>query len=467
MSIATTPARAKAARGSAVVQPGAATDVLVFERTDAGFSLIGGRGRGEGWAGIVEVAAAEESLVKRAWKVGVPVRQQGSRPQQAVGPYHARYAIAVPVGDRHVVVLGSNRRFEMSDAEVVRFAAATVDQTHGVPADKLLADELELVQTLRALMAYQPETVRDTLRHIATVAAGALSCEVAVARVERAGVQIVEAVGLDRGAVTQLETNVGTVPPFEATRADARVDQVAPVGWNRLGADLASSISLPLGAPPMFGVLALGHAATKPRGFTSLCQRIGRAVAESAELLLSQAVAREQLANERDLLARVSGTDPLTGLANRRAWDQEAARVAAASADSNGDGLTCGFVVSADLDDLKGANDQYGHAVGDALIRGAASLLQSSVRSTDLVARIGGDEFGVLLLGANARTAARVRLRIRRAEGKWRVTEHGLAPRLSVGVAAIRDGEVDAALQAADAKMYADKRARRRTAAKR
>src|SRR5687768_13457973 len=94
-------------------------DVLVFERMDAGFSLIGGTGRGAGWAGLVDVPDAERTLVRRAWTVGVPVRVAGRRPQQVVGPYHARFATAIPVGDRHVVVVGSNRPIELTDGDAV------------------------------------------------------------------------------------------------------------------------------------------------------------------------------------------------------------------------------------------------------------------------------------------------------------------------------------------------------------
>jgi diguanylate cyclase (GGDEF)-like protein len=429
------------------------TDVLVFEQTERGFTLIGGRGRGEGWAGNVEIASDEQNLVRKAWGVGMPVRMSSRRAQQVVGPYHARHAIAVPVGDRHVVVLGFARRPEMTDAVVIRVAAAAVDHTHGVPASKLLDDELEIVHTLRSLMAYQPDTVRDTLRHIATVAAGALSCEVAVARVESGGKRVVVAVGLGRPAVAELELDMDE-PPFEIDGKQLLVNQVAPQAWTRLGADLASSISLPLGAPPVQGVLALGHSNARPRGFTSLCQRIGRAIADSSEILLSQAVAREQLAQERDQLVRATGTDPLTGLANRRAWDAEVARAA-----SSPNGLP-GYVISCDLDQLKQANDRYGHATGDALIRAVANILQASVRSTDLVARIGGDEFGVLLRGANARTAARIQSRIKSAERELCVTEHCLSPSVSLGRAPIVNGDVEAALRAADTNMYSDKRSR-------
>lgn len=455
MTLATRSANDSPQSSVADTLPDRHQDVLVFEKTEAGFSLIGGSGRGAGWAGLVDVPDAEQTLVRRAWSAGVPVRVAVRRPQQICGPYHARFAAAVPVGDRHVVVLGSNRPIEITDGDAVRLAVMTVDRTHGVPADKLLADELELVQTLRALMAYRADNVRDTLRHIARVAADALSCEVAVVRVEHDGRHIAEAVGLRPTAVRALETEHADRPPLDSA-SEARVEQVAPESWARLGAELASSMSLPLGTPPLHGVLALGHARTQARGFTSLCQRIGRAIAESAELLIAQAAAREQLASERDLLARVSGTDPLTGLANRRAWEEESAAIAAQRTGA------AGYVIASDLDRLKIVNDRYGHAVGDAVLRGAANLLVSSVRSSDLVARVGGDEFAVLLRGANANTASRIKQRIRRAEGQWRVTEHALTPRLSVGIAEIVDRDVPKALAAADARMYIDKRRRAR-----
>src|SRR6185503_11210459 len=123
--------------------------------------------------------------------------------------------------------------------------------------DKLLADELELVHALRSLMNYQAENVRDTLQHIATIAASALSCEVAVIRVQHSGGRVAEGVGLPTPVVRELEAESIDRPPLEPGE-EPRVDQVAPVAWERLGTDLASSMSLPLGAPPIHGVLALG-----------------------------------------------------------------------------------------------------------------------------------------------------------------------------------------------------------------
>ena len=81
-------------------------------------------------------------------------------------------------------------------------------------------------------------------------------------------------------------------------------------------------MTLPIGGERPIGAMVLAHRIDAPRGFTSLCQRIGRTIAEAAELLVTQASAREQLSAERDVLARLSGTDQLTGVANSRAWEQ-------------------------------------------------------------------------------------------------------------------------------------------------
>ncbi|HEX2222215.1 MAG TPA: GGDEF domain-containing protein [Candidatus Limnocylindria bacterium] len=428
-------------------------DVLVFEHRDRGFALIGGHGRGAGWAGIVELDEPSAGLVGRAWGGGTIVHAAGARPVQVAGPYYARHAAAIPVGQRHVVVLGGRAPLAMRDTDLVRFAAEMVDAFQGVPIDKLLADELELVQALRSLMAYRPENVRDTLRHIATVACQALSCEVALIGVEHEGDTLLEGINVDGSPPAAIGDEIDRLLARHAFASGPRVEQAASV-TTMCGVEVVSTLTLPLGAARALGALALGHAAARPRGFTSLCQRIGRAMAEASELLITQAVARERLAAERDLLARVSGTDALTGVGNRRTWD-EASLAVLASPDP-----VQAYVVSVDLDGLKQTNDRYGHAAGDALIRGAANLLKSSVRETDLVARVGGDEFLVLLRPADANTARRVARRIRRAEQAWRVTQHSLTPRVSLGLARVPGNDVEAAHRAADRRMYANKRRR-------
>jgi diguanylate cyclase len=148
----------------------------------------------------------------------------------------------------------------------------------------------------------------------------------------------------------------------------------------------------------------------------------------------------------------------LTGLANLRGW-QDVVRQAAGDPGAAGKAT---FVLSCDLDGLKLVNDRFGHAAGDAVIRGAANLLASTVRREDMTARIGGDEFIVLLRDVDERTARSIQARIRRAERAWRVTEYGLTPRISIGRARVEGGDVDAAQRLADARMYANKRRRAR-----
>jgi diguanylate cyclase (GGDEF)-like protein len=106
----------------------------------------------------------------------------------------------------------------------------------------------------------------------------------------------------------------------------------------------------------------------------------------------------------RDLLRRLerlSREDALTGLANRRSWDETLAREfeRACRHDSGLALLLC------DLDHLKEINDRYGHASGDQVLKSIAGVLRERVRTGDLSARLGGDEFGVICPDTSLRAA--------------------------------------------------------------
>jgi diguanylate cyclase (GGDEF)-like protein len=109
-----------------------------------------------------------------------------------------------------------------------------------------------------------------------------------------------------------------------------------------------------------------------------------RLIGSLTELALTNASAH-QLVEEQAL------TDPLTKLANRRELERAFARLP--------DRLPFAFI-AADLDDLKGVNDRFGHPAGDAVIVAVASAIASVARKGDTVARVGGDEFAVLMLDA-------------------------------------------------------------------
>ncbi|MBK5230138.1 MAG: diguanylate cyclase [Thermoleophilia bacterium] len=102
----------------------------------------------------------------------------------------------------------------------------------------------------------------------------------------------------------------------------------------------------------------------------------------------------------------VADHDPMTGIANRRQFDSVLKRHVIAARRYGPDGA----VLMIDIDDLKQVNDTIGHAAGDELIRSVADALNNRLRGTDLCARIGGDEFAVLLpraTHAEAETTAR------------------------------------------------------------
>jgi len=112
-----------------------------------------------------------------------------------------------------------------------------------------------------------------------------------------------------------------------------------------------------------------------------------------------------------DETRQLAETDPLTGLANRRAWERELAAHWAAAA-SDGDSFWLAIV---DLDRFKAVNDQHGYAAGDEVLKQVAVALAGQLRRGDMLARIGGDEFGLLLPAIDASAVGKVLDRLRAA----------------------------------------------------
>jgi diguanylate cyclase (GGDEF)-like protein/PAS domain S-box-containing protein len=159
----------------------------------------------------------------------------------------------------------------------------------------------------------------------------------------------------------------------------------------------------------------------------------------------------ERRRRDSDLIY-LSTHDALTGLANRLAFDQALQRLDAQGPHPVG-------VLMVDLDGLKQINDEQGHAAGDAMLRRVADVLSLTFRASDVVARIGGDEFAVLTAGLDAHSVEALGLRLLDAVAQHN-REHDLTPlRLSVGVAIAESGmSIAAALHDADARMYSMKR---------
>jgi diguanylate cyclase (GGDEF)-like protein len=156
-------------------------------------------------------------------------------------------------------------------------------------------------------------------------------------------------------------------------------------------------------------------------------------------------------------LARLANEDSLTGLPNRH-WFLHFVPAALAHAEANGQGVALLFI---DLDEFKQVNDSHGHAVGDRLLKAAATRLLSQLRPSDRVARFGGDEFIVMLSPFdNDEQVGMVAQRIIQAFSKpFHIAEEQHAIGASVGISVFpRDG-LDAAtlIRHSDIAMYAGK----------
>jgi diguanylate cyclase (GGDEF)-like protein len=145
---------------------------------------------------------------------------------------------------------------------------------------------------------------------------------------------------------------------------------------------------------------------------------------------------------------------------NRRGFERELKRVAAHVHRYGGNAA----LVYLDLDGFKPVNDRFGHAAGDAVLVAVAAALVASVRASDIVARIGGDEFAVLLWNLSPQDAGNKSQALERAVGATAVRWSGR--RLAVGATAgvaefLADRDVAGLLARADAAMYARKRKRK------
>jgi diguanylate cyclase (GGDEF)-like protein len=200
--------------------------------------------------------------------------------------------------------------------------------------------------------------------------------------------------------------------------------------WERAGCP-TSVLYEPLlrGGKPV-GVLVVGW----PSGVGTNGSR-----ATVVKLLAHEAAAVIERADAINELTDMASTDPLTGLPNRRAWDASLARVL-----SGGESFT---VAMLDFDHFKQYNDTFGHPAGDRLLKETAAIWREQLRSGDLLARLGGEEFGLLLIDCPTERATEVIERLRSLVYGERTC--------SAGFASWREGDTsDSVMARADAALY-------------
>jgi diguanylate cyclase (GGDEF)-like protein len=162
-----------------------------------------------------------------------------------------------------------------------------------------------------------------------------------------------------------------------------------------------------------------------------------------AALLAHEAAAVITRADVVDDLYDAAQTDALTGLPNRRAWDSHLKRALSENRQIG--------IAMLDFDHFKEFNDTYGHPAGDRLLKEAAAAWRDQLRAGDLLARVGGEEFALMLLDCEIDTATDVVERLRGSMPQGRTCSAGLAVRLDGEAAESIIARADRALYRAKA----------------
>ncbi len=153
---------------------------------------------------------------------------------------------------------------------------------------------------------------------------------------------------------------------------------------------------------------------------------------------------------------RLADQDPLLPIYNRRAFVRELTRTQASAERYDSEAS----LIYIDLDKFKSVNDTYGHVAGDHVLQELASRLVASVRETDIVGRLGGDEFGLILSQTNQEAAAALATRLPQELKEHPITWKGelLDIGLSYGIVSIEPGrDIHDTIGLADDKMYEQK----------
>lgn len=209
--------------------------------------------------------------------------------------------------------------------------------------------------------------------------------------------------------------------------------------------------------PIVVGVLPTADPAMSPVAGPALVLAMATSLLVVVGVMLeAQSRAEAQLQSTNARLHRAANTDALTGVGNRR-HIESAAGPAVAVARAQGKPVC---ILMVDIDHFKAVNDTYGHQAGDQVLREVANICLATLRQNDVLARWGGEEFAILLCGADATVAKRVAERLLTSVRTAEVPAiEGKRVTISAGIAQLAEGELLASAQRrADAALYEAKR---------
>lgn len=204
------------------------------------------------------------------------------------------------------------------------------------------------------------------------------------------------------------------------------------------------------------GIVLIGELANVAE--SDIVERMGNLAMEMSRLVRDLRNTNRELALANETNQALARTDPLTSLANRRFFID---RLEEGIARARIGGAPLSLIMM-DLDHFKQVNDRFGHAGGDLVLVAFAGLLESQVRGVDLAARLGGEEFAVVMADADLRVAGDVAERLRTRLADLRPLDACYRVTASFGVAQRRpDEDADALLGRADDLLYRAKRSGR------
>lgn len=266
--------------------------------------------------------------------------------------------------------------------------------------------------------------------------------------VERGRQHTIEYVGLAPGEYT---LHVSAAPPggaWSEREAVLRL-RVQPLWWQRLDVRMAGGVLVLLALFALYAYRTTRLRAANER----LLRLVDERTRDIRQADVEKSVLLERLREASEAFERQSREDELTGLPNRRAFQQELHRQVQRSR-CNGQPLVFAMM---DIDHFKQVNDLHSHAAGDRVLQEVGRLLREGLRAGDLPARLGGEEFGLLLVDTSLEQAARLCERLRErfhAHRDWGTD--GLHITFSAGLAQWQGGNESETqwLQHADAALY-------------